>query len=78
VIGPVAPWPLKLQSSEFGVEGKPVNPKTIEDMADIARRAAHPRDSLLRCSAGFREEMVAVLAKDVIQSAVSSLQNPGE
>ena len=77
-IGPVAPWPLKLQNSELDVEGKPVKPETINNIADIACKAAHPRDSLLRCSADFREEMVAVLTKDVIQRAVYTLQNPGE
>jgi carbon-monoxide dehydrogenase medium subunit len=70
VIGPVAPTPLIAEKASEWLKNKPVSETSIETAARIAQNSAHPRNSILRCSAEYREAMVAVLVKDVLENAV--------
>ena len=71
-LGPVAPTPLYLSEASEFLKGEPVADETIDHLVQKASRAAHPRESLLRCSVEYRERMVAVLIKDVVMQAVNN------
>jgi CO/xanthine dehydrogenase FAD-binding subunit len=68
-IGPVGPTPCLANEATEWLFGKPVNSEVIKDAARIARGCAHPRSSLLRCSADYREQMVEIIVKSVLSKA---------
>ncbi len=73
-LGPVAPRPYRAAAAEDWLAGRPADVETIAQAAALAQAASHPRDSLLRCSAEYRETMVAALVRSVLERAVASAQ----
>ncbi len=73
-LGPVAPRPTRAAEAEAWLAGRPVAAEAIAQAAALAQAESHPRDSLLRCSAEYRETMVAALVRNVLERAVASAQ----
>jgi CO/xanthine dehydrogenase FAD-binding subunit len=73
-VGPVAAHPWRASAAEYWLRGTPANDTSIAHAADMARRAAQPRDSLLRGAQAYRKAMVAVLVRDTLQRALSAAQ----
>jgi CO/xanthine dehydrogenase FAD-binding subunit len=71
-IGPVAAQPWRASAAEYWLRGTPANETSIAHAADMAQRAAEPRDSLLRGSRSYRKAMVAVLVQDTLQRALTA------
>jgi CO/xanthine dehydrogenase FAD-binding subunit len=78
-VGPVAARPWRASAAEYWLRGTPANETSIAHAADIARRAARPRDSLLRGSQSYRKAMVAALVQDTLQRALAAAKrgHPG-
>lgn len=62
-LGPVAPTPFRSRLVEEVVKGKPATLETLQEAAERAYAYCSPRDSLLRGSCDYRQEMVKVLVK---------------
>ena len=62
-IGPVAPVPYRATIVEEWLKGKPISDETFASAADIGMRECTPRDSLLRGSTDYRQEMTQVFIK---------------
>lgn len=69
VIGPVANMPFRSRKAELQLKGAPINLESIKKAAEIAAYEAQPRDSALRGSAKYRQEMVKVLVKRALEQA---------
>jgi len=70
--GPVATRPWRASAAEHWLRGTPADEASIAHAADLAQRAAEPRDSLLRGSRTYRKAMVAVLVRDTLQQALAA------
>ena len=68
-LGPVAPVPWREPHCEEFLRGAPVNPETIGRAAELAAEHSDPRDSLLRGSRRYRQEMVKVLVRRALEQA---------
>lgn len=62
VLGAVAPTPVRATRAEAVIKGKPDKNEVIEKAAETASEEAHPISDV-RCSAGYRREMVKVLTR---------------
>ncbi len=62
-LGPVAPTPFRSRLIEDVIKGKPATLQTLQEAADMAYAYCSPRDSLLRGSCDYRQEMVKVLVR---------------
>ena len=62
-LGPVAPTPFRDRHTEDALKGAPINLATLADAAEGASAYCSPRDSLLRGSCDYRQEMVKVFVK---------------
>ena len=71
-LGPVAPRPWRPAAAEAWLVGQPADDENIAQAAKLAQQDAKPRSSLLRCSSDYRREMVAVLVRDTLSSAVAA------
>jgi carbon-monoxide dehydrogenase medium subunit len=71
-VGPVATRPWRASAAEYWLRGTPANEASIAHAADMAQRAAQPRDSVLRGSSAYRKAMVAVLVQDTLQRALAA------
>jgi CO/xanthine dehydrogenase FAD-binding subunit len=71
-VGPVATRPWRASAAEYWLRGTPANEASIAHAADMAQRAAQPRDSQLRGSQNYRKAMVAVLVQDTLQRALAA------
>lgn len=69
-LGPVAPTPFRSKRIEDVLKGKPPTLQTLQEAADSASAYCSPRDSLLRGSCDYRQEMVKVLVKRGLRSAL--------
>ncbi len=69
-LGPVAPTPFRSRLIEDGIKGKPVNLQTLQEAADGAYAYCSPRDSLLRGSCDYRQEMVKVFVRRGLRRAL--------
>lgn len=69
VIAPVANMPFRSGKAELLLKGAPINLESIKKAAEIAAYEAQPRDSALRGSAKYRQEMVKVLVKRALEQA---------
>ena len=69
-IGPVSPVPFRASEAEEALQNQPVNQDTINEAAEIAARQSKPRTSLLRASKEYRHELIAVLTKRALLTAV--------
>jgi carbon-monoxide dehydrogenase medium subunit len=68
-MGPVAPAPHRARAAEEYLQGRPVAETTIKKAAEAAKDEARPRDSVLRGSQEYRQEMVEVLSRRAITRA---------
>lgn len=71
-MGPVAPHPARATAAEEWLVGQPASAESIARAAALAEDQAAPRDSLLRCARAYREAMVAVLVRSVLEDAVTA------
>jgi len=62
-LGPVAPTPFRDRHTEDALRGAPIKLNTITEAAEGASAFCSPRDSLLRGSCDYRQEMVKVFVK---------------
>ncbi len=62
-LGPVAPIPFRERRAEDFLRGKSISPKVIQDAAAEASAYCSPRDSILRGSCDYRQEMVKVYVR---------------
>jgi CO/xanthine dehydrogenase FAD-binding subunit len=69
-LGPVAPTPFRSKGIEDALKGKPATLQTLKEAAESASAYCSPRDSLLRGSCDYRLEMVKVLVKRGLRSAL--------
>jgi carbon-monoxide dehydrogenase medium subunit len=73
-VGPVATRPWRASAAEYWLRGTPADATSIAHAADIAQRAAQPRDSLLRGSQSYRKAMVGVLVQDTLRRALAAAE----
>ncbi len=69
-LGPVAPIPYRDQGLESVIKGKSVSMETLHEVAENASAQCTPRDSLLRGSCDYRREMVKVLVRRGLKTAL--------
>lgn len=69
-LGPVAPIPFRSRLIEDEIKGKPANLQTLQEAAERAFAYCSPRDSLLRGSCDYRQEMVKVFVKRGLRKAL--------
>jgi aerobic carbon-monoxide dehydrogenase medium subunit len=69
-LGPVAPTPFRSRLIEDEIKGKSATIETLQEAADRAYAYCSPRDSLLRGSCDYRQEMVKVLVKRGLRRAL--------
>ena len=75
-VGPVAPTPFRERDIEKRLIGEPVSRETIENAVCDLSDACSPRDSLLRGSCDYRQEMVKVLVRRAIIQALAQAGCP--
>jgi CO/xanthine dehydrogenase FAD-binding subunit len=76
VLGAVAPSPLVVQEASQVMRGKEITPKLIEEVSQIAFKAAHPVANTAS-SPKYRREMVRLLTKNAVQEALNRIKNAG-
>lgn len=69
-LGPVAPTPYRARSTEIRLQGAALTREVIQEAAAAAVQECSPRDSLLRGSCDYRQEMIQVLVRRSIQRAL--------
>ena len=69
-IGPVAPTPYRACATEEFLRNKPATDETIEAAIPILLGECHPRTSAHRSTAEYRREMLSVLLKQTIGTAI--------
>jgi len=72
-MGPVAPMPFRARRAEESLRGAPSTSETIQRAAKAAIDEARPRSSLLRASAAYRKEVLAVLVRRALTRAVTKV-----
>ena len=65
----VAPTPVRADEAEAFVAGKPLDAETIAEAGELAARAARPISDV-RGSAAYRRELVKVLTRRTLQTAL--------
>jgi 4-hydroxybenzoyl-CoA reductase subunit beta len=75
VLGAVGPSPVVVQEAAQLMRGKEITPRLIEEVSQIAWKAAHPVANTAS-SPRYRREMVRVLTKNAIQEALNRIKNP--
>lgn len=70
-LGPVAPTPWREAKVEQLLVGQPISQEIIAQAADAASTQCSPRDSLLRGSCDYRQEMVRVYVQRGLNEALS-------
>lgn len=69
-LGPVAPTPYRARPAEARLRGAALSRQVVREAAAAAVQECSPRDSLLRGSCDYRQEMVQVLVRRALQQAV--------
>ena len=69
--GPVAPVPFRERGVEAELEGAPISRETVEKAAQGLSASCNPRDSLLRGSCDYRQEMIKVLVRRGLLKALA-------
>ncbi len=77
-LGPVAPTPFREIHTEAILRGTPVDRETIEKAMASASAQCSPRDSLLRGSCEYRQEMTKVFVKRGLKAALEQAGCPIE
>jgi CO/xanthine dehydrogenase FAD-binding subunit len=74
VLGAVGPSPVVVEEAAQLMRGKEITPKLIEEVSQIAWKAAHPVANTAS-SPRYRREMVRVLTRNAIQEALNRIKN---
>jgi 4-hydroxybenzoyl-CoA reductase subunit beta len=74
VLGAVGPSPLIVEEAAQAMSGKELTPKLMEEVSQIAWKAAHPVANTAS-SPKYRRDMVRVLTKNAIQEALNRIKN---
>lgn len=69
-VGPVAPTPFRDKRTEDVIKRKPATLQTVQEAVESAAVDCSPRDSLLRGSCDYRQEMVKVFVKRGLKRAL--------
>ncbi len=69
-VGPVAPTPYCARAVQAFLTGKPATTETIEAAIPVLLSECHPRTSAHRATAEYRREMLCVLLRQVLNSAI--------
>jgi CO/xanthine dehydrogenase FAD-binding subunit len=70
-IGPVQPTPMLATDVQHLLIGKPATPETINAVANAARDLMRPRTSKYRATSDYRIEMIEVLLRESLTTAVA-------
>ncbi|MBN1485673.1 MAG: FAD binding domain-containing protein [Chloroflexia bacterium] len=70
-VGPVAPTPFRAHQAEELLQGQPASQDLLAQAAQLARQAAHPRNSAVRGSREYRQAMVEVLVRRGLEQALA-------
>lgn len=68
--GPVAPTPFRACNTEAFLTGKPATDETVEAAIPILLNECHPRTSAHRSTAEYRGEMLSVLLRQTLGTAI--------
>lgn len=74
VLGAVAPSPIVVEEAAQLIRGKEITPKLIEEVSQIAWKAAHPVANTAS-SPKYRREMVRVFTRNAIREALNSINH---
>jgi 4-hydroxybenzoyl-CoA reductase subunit beta len=74
VLGAIGPSPLVVEEAAQLIHGKEITPKLIEEVSQIAWKAAHPVANTAS-SPKYRRDMVRVLTRNAIQEALNRIKN---
>ncbi len=77
-LGPVAPTPFRATQAEAKLRNAPITRETLDAASDISMGECTPRDSLLRGSCEYREEMVKVFVRRSLKGALEQAGFPIE
>lgn len=69
-LGPVQPTPTPATEVQHLLIGKPANAETIQAVAQAAQALLHPRTSKYRATSEYRTEMIEVLLRGALSTAV--------
>ena len=69
-VGPVAPTPYRARTTEEFLLNKPATDETIEAAIPVLLGECHPRTSAHRATTEYRREMLSVLLKQTIGTAI--------
>jgi CO/xanthine dehydrogenase FAD-binding subunit len=69
-LGPVAPIPYRARPTEARLKDAPLTRKALREAAGATISECRPRDSLLRGSCDYRQEMIQVLIRRSVQKAL--------
>jgi CO/xanthine dehydrogenase FAD-binding subunit len=72
-LGPVAPTPYRARATETRLRGAALTREVIREAAGAAVQECSPRDSLLRGSCDYRQEMIQILVRRSIQRALDQI-----
>lgn len=72
-IGPVAPVPYRARNVEEGLKGAPISEETFAAAANSGMQECTPRDSCLRGSCDYRQEMARVFIKRGLTRAIAQI-----
>ncbi len=72
-IGPVAPVPYRTTNVEEWLKGAPISDETIATGASMGMQGCTPRDSCLRGSCDYRQEMAKVFIKRGLTRALAQI-----
>jgi CO/xanthine dehydrogenase FAD-binding subunit len=72
--GPVAPTPFRACDTEGFLTGKPATDETTEAAIPVLLNECHPRTSAHRSTAEYRREMLSVLLRRTVKSAIERAQ----
>ncbi len=72
--GPVAPTPFRACNTEAFLTGKPATDETIEAAIPVLLNECQPRTSAHRSTSAYRREMLSVLLRRVLGSAIGRVK----
>ncbi|HUU81555.1 MAG TPA: FAD binding domain-containing protein [Acidobacteriota bacterium] len=75
-LGPVAPTPFRAARTEAQLRDAPISEDTLRVAAETARLESSPRDSCLRGSCDYRQEMVEVFVRRGLRKALERAGYP--
>ena len=74
-VGPVAPTPYRARATEAFLAGKPATEETIETAIPVLLDECHSRTSAHRSTSEYRREMLSVLFRQTLETAIGRAQS---